>query len=213
MSALRALALALALAPLALAACASAPTAPAATPTGAVGQIDPSLAEALATYAGAEKVEVYVDRAGHVSKLSVYHHDAAKVPAPAQAAATREIPGATTKHFELERYTGEGTAHEIEVARPDGRECEVSLTAEGALRYVECKVPAAELPKAIAEAVAKLVPGGAIDEVEQTKGPKGEAWNVETKKDGVLHVLRFDGSGKLLSRGIQVPAKITVELR
>lgn len=204
------------LAATALTACAGAPapapSTPAALAPGAVGRIDASLAEAMATYAGANKVEIYVDRGGLVTKASVYHADASKVPAAAKAAVGRELPGATTRHFESERYAGEGPAVEIEVERADKRACEVSLTPEGALRYVECKVPVAELPKAIADEVAKLVPGGAIDEVEQKKGPKGESWSVEAKKDGVVHVLRFGATGALESRALQLPAKITVEM-
>ncbi len=212
--------LAAALAALALSACSAAPPCPPAAPSAppqsasaAVGHLDSDLVEAIATYAGVDKVEIYVDRGGRMTKASVYHADAAKIPAAARAAADRQLPGGKPKHFESERYAGEGAAVEIEIDRADQRACEVSLTPEGALRYVECKVPVAELPRAIADKVAALVAGGAIEEVEQKKGPRGEAWSVETKKDGVTHVLRFSAAGELTGRGVQVTAKITVEAR
>src|SRR5688572_1375878 len=102
--------LAIALA-LSLAACGGStqkcPDAPGAAPSAGPGSIDPKIAEAIATFAGVEKLEIYTDPSGKIVKLSVYHHDAARVPEAVKKAAGEQFPNGTVKAYEFELYAGE----------------------------------------------------------------------------------------------------------
>jgi hypothetical protein len=180
----------------------------ASAPAGGPGQIDSKIAEAIATYAGAEKLEIYTDASGKIVKLSVYHHDAAKVPDLVKKVAGEQFPGATVKSYEFELYAGEGYVHEVEFETADKKECEVSVSAEGKVRYTECVIDKA--PDAIAAKVKELVPDGTIAEVEEKKGPGIDEISIEVKTGAIEHYLRFKRSGELVARSKRVVARIDV---
>jgi hypothetical protein len=184
--------------------CPDAPAAP-----GGIGQIDPGIAQAIATYAGVEKLEIYADENGKIVKLSVYHHDAAKVPDVSKKVAAEQFPGGTVKAYEYELYAGEGYVHEIEYETADKKECEVSVSKDGKVRYTECVIDKA--PDAVAAKVKELVPDGTIAEVEQKKGPGVDELSVEVKVGAIEHYLRFKANGELLGRSKRIVARIDVK--
>lgn len=176
--------------------------------SASAGQIDSKIAEAIATFQGVEKLEMYVDAKGVVTKLSVYHHDAAKVPDAVKKAASEQFPGATVKAYEYELYAGEGYVHEVEFETADKKECEVSVTDAGKVRYTECVIDKA--PEAIEKQLATLVPGGTLAEVEQKKGAGVDELSVEVKVGAIEHYLRFKSTGELIARSLRVVSRLDV---
>src|SRR6185503_11215571 len=94
--------------------------------------------------------------------------------------AEQRFPGATVRSYETELYRAGGRTYEVEVTTADGKTCELSATAEATLRYVECEVPASELPAAVTATIGSTVAGGEVREAEKKTDAAGaDTFSVE----------------------------------
>jgi uncharacterized membrane protein YkoI len=195
---------------------AKAPKPTAATATAAAKKapeaavVHPRVVKAAATFKEVSRAKLRTDAKGAVTKLSLYHNDAAKVPDNIKKMAEKKFEGATVRFYELERYADIGWVQEVEVKTADGKNCELSVREDGTENYVECEIPVAELAKPIADAVAKKLPDGKIVEVETKKGPKIDQVHVEVEVGKMVHKLHFSPDGKLLLHLLKIPAELEV---
>lgn len=190
--------------------------APGCATTSGPGRLDVRLVHLAATTPSAAKIELHPDETGALVKATVEHLDEAQVPEAVRRLAAEKFPGAKVTGYETESYAGEGDlVYEVEVDTAEGRHCEISATAAGALRYTECRLPPAEIPEAVARAVAAVLPGAEIEEAERVAGPAlpTEEIRVEAKAGGRLHYLRFDPAGTLTRHGVMIPAEIEVRVK
>lgn len=174
------------------------------------GRLDATLVKSGATLEGAEKYELRADGTGALEKISLYHKSEARVPEAVRKLVQAQLPGAKIKKYELEMYADGKLSHEVEVDTSDGRECEVSATESGELRYVECDVKAADLPDAVAKAVAAKLPGGEITEAETKKGPGLDVIAVDVKLAGRTHELHLKPNGEIVSHHLSLPAVVEI---
>lgn len=179
-------------------------------PAAGPGRLDGALVQAAASARGVELVYLDASSGGALGKLSVYHHEEAQVPEAVRRLAEEKLPGGKVRRYESELYAQGGRVFEVEIETQDGRHCEVSATAEGALRYLECEIAQKDLPPAVVQAVAQAVPGGEIAEAETQKGPSIDEVHVEVKAGGALHYLRLRPSGELLRHSLRLPAAVDV---
>ena len=197
--------------------CGAAPaTAPAANSTAAValgpGRLDPTLARGASTFNGVHKMKLRISAEGQVEKLAVYHRDAAAVPDAVKALAAAHFQGATVEYYEHEHYADVGEVFEVEVKTADGRHCEVSASAAGALIYEECELPVAEVPAPVTASIEKVLPGGKLVEAERKKGPSRDEFSLEVEHGGRVHYLRVGPEGAVLAHHLRIPAEVDVPL-
>lgn len=191
--------------PLCLAACATAGRG-----GSPVGFVDPRMA-ASAAADSARKVEFHLDASGAITKFTVEHAGPAAAPEALRKKVEATWPGATALSYEKEFYADVGLVDELEVKTSDGRECELSMTAAGALNYTECKLPAATLPAAVTAAIASAVPGATVSEAELRKPATGpEEFRIEATAGGRAYYLRIAPDGSLREKRVQLPAELTV---
>lgn len=185
--------------------CATAPRGP--------GAIDGRLL-ASAQAADAREVELHFDEDGVAAKISVEHEGAAAAPEAVRKLAESKWPGATLTDYELELYRDVGLVHEVEIKTADGKECEVSMTDGGALRYTECEVAPASLPAPVTAAIAAAAPGPEVTEAELRQVADGsEHYRVEVKSGGRVFYLRIKADGTLLGKAVRLKAEVTVPVR
>lgn len=112
-------------------------------------------------------------------------------------------PGAAIE--EVKRRTKGGqTVYKVDL-EADGRDIEVELGADGTIRRTKEEIDVAEVPQAVADAVAQLYPRATVNEVEKrTRGDEttfeveleidGETFDVELTPDGeVIEDEKADG--------------------
>lgn len=187
------------------------PAAPAPAPSpSATAAIKPRFVKAAATLQGVSKVKVRTTATGAVTKLAVYHDDAAQTPEVIKKMTADRFPGSKVRYYELEWYDDRGWVHEVEVKTADGKSCELSASEDGALHYIECEIAPANLPKPVAAAIQKLLPKGEIVAVETKKGPAVDVVSVEVKVDGKEHYVHFSPSGELQKHLLKIPAVLEV---
>ena len=173
------------------------------------GRLDGTTMREAATIP-AQELEIRVDERGEVQKLAMEHGDASRIPAAVMKLVQEKLPGASPERYELELRPGTPATYEVEVKTKGGQHCEVAGLADGTFKYLECELPAAELPATITDWIKANHPGAAISEVETVKGPGVDEIAVEIKVGEALFALHFKASGELLRRCLVVPA--TIEL-
>ncbi len=126
-----------------------------------------------------------------------------KLPAAVQKAVKEAFPGATVT--ECVKETEDGKV-EYEVELKSGKlEAEIELDASGKILETETEeeIPLDQLPETVRDAVGKLVKGGKLLEAERTTKDDSTAYEVEVQCGAVVLELGMDGSGKVLSIGVE----------
>lgn len=181
-----------------------------ATPTPAVPTLDAEIVRAAATAAGVTKLKLEAENDGSLRELSLYHNDAAALPAAVTAMLDAQYPGAKIRAYETEFNSAHGRLFEVEVLTADKRECEYSATPDGRLIYNECHIDPKTLPEPIQALVSATVPKAKILEAEKTTYPDGrEAYSVELSADGKVHELYFE-RGVLIRHELVITAQLEV---
>lgn len=184
--------------------------APAAAPSPAGPNLDAEIVRAAATAAGVTKLKLEAETDGSLRELSLYHNDAAALPAPVTALLATQYPGATIRAYETEFDRTHGRLFEVEVLTTDKRECEYSATPAGQLIYNECHIDPKTLSEAIRTLISATVPGAKILEAEKTTFPDGrESYSVELSADGKVHELYFERDA-LVRHELVIPAQLEV---
>lgn len=175
----------------------------AATPSGP--RLDPEIVAAAVTAAGVTKVKIEAETDGTIREMSLYHNDAAALPAAVTALREAQYPGSKVRAYETEYDRDHGRVFEIEVTTKDKQDCELSARPDGGLVYTECHIPAKSLPGPVVSAIDKAVPGAKILEAEKKTYVDGRAIvSVEVTAGGEKHELYFEGDA--LSRHVRVIA-------
>lgn len=174
------------------------------------GRLDPALVTKVGSLPGVRKVELRAGADGVFKKVEIYHQSADEVPRAVREAAAARFPGSKVREYELEQYADATWVHEVELTTSDGRECELSATAAGVVRYTECKVAFADLPTVVKQKVDELLPGATVTEAEKKEGAGFDELSVEAKLGDVEHYLRLSPQGELLGRYVSVPAVLQV---
>lgn len=186
---------------------------PAEAPTPAApagGSLDPEIVRAAGTATGVTKLKLEVEADGAIRELSLYHNDAAALPAPVTALLEKQYPGAKIRAYETEFDRAHGRVFEVEVTTKDKQECEYSAKPDGTLIYNECHIAPKALSEAVRAAVTKTVPGAKITEAEKTTFADGrEVISVEFEAAGKKHELYFEGD-KVVRHELVFPAEIEV---
>ena len=93
----------------------------------------------------------------------------AEKQSPLTAAAEESIkatfPNATIREVEAERKGGVDL-YEVELTL-SGKECEVTVSPDGVIVEIETEVAMKDLPRAVADAIAKAAAGAKVDEIER----------------------------------------------
>lgn len=189
------------------------PAAPApTTATPASPALDAEIVRAAATAAGVSKLKLEAEADGSLRELSLYHNDAAALPAAVTAMLATQYPGATIRAYETEYDRAHGRVFEVEVLTTDKRECEYSATPDGQLLYNECHIDPKTLSAPIKATIEDKVPGAKILEAEKTTYPDGrETFSVELQADGKVHELYFERDAMIrhelvVTAQLEVPA-------
>jgi len=187
-------------------------SAPTASPDVAAGSValHEVVAKTAVTAKTVDKFEFRLDANGAVVKQAVYHDDASSISDAVKAKVEEVFPGGTITHYETEWYADAGVVHEVEVRTADGRECEVSATPDGTLRYEECKLDLATVPTQITAAVESAYPGGKLLEVETKKGPNLDIITAEVEAGGVEYYLDMTPDGGIQSVHKRIKALVEI---
>ena len=115
------------------------------------------------------------------------------------------------KILEVEQDSEGGLAvYEVELDQ-DGKEVEVTVSPDGVILEVETEIPRAELPKAVADALAKAAEGAEVEEIvrEETRAVVRDGkvvkldepkitYESELRKDGRETEIEFAADGTVL---------------
>lgn len=126
-----------------------------------------------------------------------------QLPAAVQEAVKKAYPGATITACAKE--TEDGNV-EYEVELKSGKlEAELDLDASGKILETETEEEIAldQLPATVRDALEKLVKGGKLLEAERITEDDSTAYEVEVQCGAVVLELGLDGSGKVLSIGVE----------
>jgi uncharacterized membrane protein YkoI len=126
-----------------------------------------------------------------------------KLPAAVQKAVKEAFPGATV--MECVKETEDGKV-EYEVELKSGKlEAEIELDASGKILATETEeeIPLDQLPKTVRSALEKLVKGGKLLEAERITENDSTTYEVEVQCGTVVLELGMNGSGKVLSIGVE----------
>src|SRR5262245_45557777 len=174
------------------------------------GFIDPRMA-AAAQWDTVKEVEIAIDGAGNMTKVAVEQSSGDKAPEALRKLVETTYPGGTITEYEQEIYQDNVLVHEVEVKTADGKECEISATEAGVLRYTECKLKPEELAEPVKKAIEAAVPGAEITEAEVRKTPDGvEEFRIELKGKTGKWYLRLKGDGTMIARARLVEAEIAI---
>jgi hypothetical protein len=183
------------------------------TGSAAGALLDPDLMQLAAGGRSVGGAKVRTDEQGRIVRVAVYHGDAQAMPAWARGLAAERWPGSKVRSYESEWHADVGRVFEVEVSTADGQQCEISVTAGGAERYVECEISAEHVPAAVAAAAARLVPGGRIVEAETRRGPGIDELSLEIETGAGEHYLRVRPDGSPLGHYRRVPTVLEVPVR
>jgi len=174
------------------------------------GGLHETVARIAVTATTVEEFEFRLDDHGALIKQAIYHDDASAVSEAVKAKALELYPGATIVAYETEFYADAGIVHEVEVKTADGRECEVSATPEGTLRYQECELEMANVPAQISAAVKSAYPEGKLLEVETKKGPGLDQVTAEVESGGVEYYVTMSPAGTIEAVHKRVEALVEI---
>jgi hypothetical protein len=158
-------------------------------------------------------IQVDTDGAGRIAKCSVYHDDADDVPEAVRQLAERKFPGAKSRFFETELYAEHGLVYEVEVETREGRHCEIAGKPDGTELYTECGLDADDVPRAVLDALRKLLPQGELQEAEAKRGPRIDEIDLEVRVGHELHYLRYASKGTLIEHLVRMRGVVQTERR
>jgi len=130
------------------------------------------------------------------------------LPPAAADAVKAEFPGAVVG--EMEQETEDGVAvYEVELTR-GGKEMEVTVTADGTIVEVETEIAQADLPKAVAAAIAKAAGGAKLTEIEreETRAVVRDGKLVKLDKPKVTYEAEFLKDGREVEVEVAPDGKI-----
>lgn len=174
--------------------------------------IDAELVTIAAKPGVAIKFKLRVDGSGAVVKQSLYHSDAASIPAEVLAKAEARWPGAAIVRYETERYADHGRVHEVEVTTAEGARCELAIKADGTELYEECQIAADAMPAPVAAKITALYPQGKVLEAETKRGPGLDELTVEIESGGQEFYVRIQPDGTVLAKLVRVPGVFEVPI-
>ncbi len=187
-------------------------TAPPDATTSPAVSIAPDIVAIAARPGAASKFKLRVEGDGSIAKQSLYHTDAAAVPADARAKAEAKWPGSKASRYETEHYAEYGRVDEVEVTTADGKTCELAIKADGTELYEECEIDPSTLPAAVAAKVGELFPGGKILEAESKRVGSVDEFTIEVESSGQEFYLRCGADGTVLAKHIRIPAVFEVPI-
>lgn len=157
----------------------------------------------------AESVEMQVDLAGRPKEVE-YHVLPDAVPEAVQKAMNDLHPGAPFIAAEKE-YEGGVLYYELTAER-DGHEIEAMFTPDGRLHSEEISVPAANVPDAVKDAVARTWPSAHVRSWEEILGGHGELteYHVKLSQDGMSYKVMVGPGGAVKAAVREVEAEIEV---
>ncbi len=177
------------------------------------GHIEPELLALALKAKGTEKIKLRTNAASDLVKISLYHKDETAIPDASKATATAKYPGSkSNSYYESELYSDHGKVFEADLVTADNRKCEVASLKDGTFLYTECDIKKEELPKEIADAIAKVAPGGEIIEAEKKESPWGNGYTAEVKAGGALHYLKLNATGDLIWHGVRISAELDITI-
>ena len=131
------------------------------------------------------------------------------LPPAAADAVKAAFPQASIVEVEQENEDGV-TLYEVEL-RQDGKEVEISVSADGVIVEVETQIAEAELPKAVARTIAKVAGDAKVEEIqrEETRAVVRDGklvkldepritYEAEFRKDGRETEVEIAGDGTVL---------------
>lgn len=122
----------------------------------------------------------------------------AEVPKPVTAAFKAKFPAVTIKNA-IQETTGDKVTYEIESLDKAGLSIDAVLKPDGEFVAIEKQIQPAELPSAVAPAVAAKYPKSVITKAEAvTSGTKTSYEAVVKKSDGKSVTVIFDKDGKFV---------------
>jgi len=126
-----------------------------------------------------------------------------QVPEGARKTILRKAEGAEIEEVEVETEEGR-TVYEAEW-EIEGREVEVTVTAEGEVVAWEKEVSLKEVPKAVRRTIRKQAAGAKAREIEVEVETKGDrtVYEAEWKQDGKEVEIKVAPDGKLLDRKVE----------
>lgn len=125
----------------------------------------------------------------------------ADVPQAARDAINERFPGAEVRD-QVEKETKKaGVFYEFELLK-DGKEIEAEVGEDGKFREIETKLNAADLPKAVADAVAQKFPNAQVRKAKEEIKFRGEqetkVYEVDVVTEGKKVEVKLDPEGKIL---------------
>lgn len=181
-------------------------------PVSSSAALDADIVAIAAKPGAATKFKVRVDPGGAIQKQALYHLDAEAIPADIRSKAEARWAGSKASRYETEWYAEHGRVHEVEVALPDGKMCELAVKADGTELYEECHIDPATLPAPVSAKVAELFAGGKIVEAETKKGPAMDEITIEVELSGQEFYLRCKPDGTVIAKLVRIPAILEVPI-
>jgi hypothetical protein len=132
--------------------------------------------------------------------------DAVQLPTAAGDAIKKAYPKATIQKVKAEKE-GDVTVYEVKLTSGETK-LEVTVTGEGTICEVDSQIAVADLPKAVAEAVAQAAPDAKVSKASKEEiladpktgkldTPKA-TYEVEVTKDGKEGEMKLAADGKVL---------------
>lgn len=125
----------------------------------------------------------------------------ADVPQAARDAINERFPGAAISERVEKETKKYGVFYEFDLIK-DGKKIEAEVSAEGKFREIETKLLPSDLPKAVADAVAKRFPDAKVRKAEEEIKFRGERevkiYEVDIVVDGKKLEVKLDPEGKIL---------------
>lgn len=82
---------------------------------------------------------------------------------------------------------------------------------DGTFLYTECDIKKEELPKEIADAMAKVAPA-ARSSRPRRRSPWGNGYTAEVKAGGALHYLKLNATGNLIWHGVRMAPELDIAI-
>lgn len=129
------------------------------------------------------------------------HVSLADVPPAAVKAVKDRFPGAEIRDRVEKETKKAGVFHEFELLK-NGKKIEAEVSPEGRFGKIEADLDAADLPKAVTDAIAAKYPSGRVTKAEEEIRFRGDretkTFEVDIRVDGKSLDLKLDPDGKIL---------------
>jgi len=124
-----------------------------------------------------------------------------EVPSAAVNAVKERFPGAEIRDRVEKDTERTGVFYEFELWN-DGNQIEVEVSAEGRIQEFEAELNAADLPRAVAAAIAKKFPGGKVTKAKEEFERRGDreqtVYEVDVLVDGRKWEVEIAPNGRIL---------------